>query len=209
MESESRFNMGKIELNKKRKKETLLNSAFDLFTTKGIQDTSISDIVKNSGVAKGTFYLYFKDKYDVRNLLVAKKSSQLFINAYQDMEKEHLDNLEEKLLYIINHIIDQFAENKSLLMFISKNLSWGVFKNALLGNHNEYDVDFSKIYDLLIYDSEYKFKDPEIMLFMIIELVSSTCYSVILYESPVSLQQLKPYLFKTIIQMIDNHRIKD
>ena len=60
--------MGKIDNNKKYKKETLLNTAFDLFTTKGINKTSISDIVDNAGVAKGTFYLYFSDKYDIRNM---------------------------------------------------------------------------------------------------------------------------------------------
>ena len=40
--------MGKIDNNKKYKKETLLNTAFDLFTTKGINKTSISDIVDNA-----------------------------------------------------------------------------------------------------------------------------------------------------------------
>ena len=54
--------MGKIEVNKKQKKESLLNTAFSLFTSKGFQKTSISDIVDNAGVAKGTFYLYFSDK---------------------------------------------------------------------------------------------------------------------------------------------------
>ena len=40
--------------------------------------TSISDIVDNAGVAKGTFYLYFKDKYDIRNKLIAHKSGEVF-----------------------------------------------------------------------------------------------------------------------------------
>ena len=53
--------MGKVDLNKKQKKESLLNTAFSLFTSKGFQNTSISDIVKEAGVAKGTFYLYFTD----------------------------------------------------------------------------------------------------------------------------------------------------
>ena len=59
--------MGKIDENKKKKKETLFNSAYELFITKGINSTAISDIVEKAGVAKGTFYLYFKDKYDIRN----------------------------------------------------------------------------------------------------------------------------------------------
>ena len=75
--------MGKLDTNKKVKEDSLLNTAFSLFTTKGVSKTSISDIVNNAGVAKGTFYLYFKDKYDIRNKLVSHKSSQLFRNAIE------------------------------------------------------------------------------------------------------------------------------
>ena len=53
--------MKKVELNKKKKQDALLNTAYHLFTEKGFQKTSISDIVNEAGVAKGTFYLYFKD----------------------------------------------------------------------------------------------------------------------------------------------------
>ena len=49
--------MGKLDTNKKVKEDSLLNTAFSLFTTKGVSKTSISDIVNNAGVAKGTFYL--------------------------------------------------------------------------------------------------------------------------------------------------------
>ncbi|MFR3322153.1 MAG: TetR family transcriptional regulator [Lachnospiraceae bacterium] len=31
-------------------------------------------MVDNAGVAKGTFYLYFSDKYDLRNKLIAHKA---------------------------------------------------------------------------------------------------------------------------------------
>ena len=56
-------------------KETrLLNTAFKLFTEKGIKDTSIQEIVDTADVGKGTFYLYFKDKYEIRDILIAKKS---------------------------------------------------------------------------------------------------------------------------------------
>ena len=63
---------------KKQKQEALLMSAFELFTSKGINNTSISDIAKQAKMAKGTFYLYFKDKYDIRDRLIANKASKLF-----------------------------------------------------------------------------------------------------------------------------------
>jgi AcrR family transcriptional regulator len=201
--------MGKIEVKKKQKKEDLLNTAFDLFTSKGLQETSISDIVKNAGVAKGTFYLYFKDKYDIRNLLVSRKSGQLFKNAVNSMREEGVSEFEDQIIYIANHIVDQLAQNKSLLMFVSKNLSWGVFKNALLSHHGDYDVDFHEVYQQILQGSKYELKDPEIMLFMIIELISSTTYSTILYEEPVTLEQLKPYLFENVRQIIRMHQKKE
>lgn len=74
--------MGKADQNKKLKMENLLNTSFELFTSQGINKTSIQDIVNKAGVAKGTFYLYFKDKYDIRNRLIAHKSSQLFMQAW-------------------------------------------------------------------------------------------------------------------------------
>lgn len=45
-------------------------------------------------------------------------------------------------------------------------------------------------------------KNPRILLFMIIELTSSTCFSCILEEEPVELAVYKPYLFETVRQMI-------
>ena len=54
-----------MKYDKEEKENRLLNTAFKLFTEKGLKDTSVQDIVDNASVAKGTFYLYFKDKYDV------------------------------------------------------------------------------------------------------------------------------------------------
>jgi AcrR family transcriptional regulator len=201
--------MNKLELNKKQKRDSLLDSAFSLFTSKGINKTSISDIVEKSGVAKGTFYLYFKDKYDIRNMLIAHKASQLFHNADQAMIEAGITDVFEEIIFIADHIINQFCEDKSLLNFIAKNLSWGIFKTSLISQSSDEDIDFYNIYTKLLNREDYKFKDPEVMLFMIIELVSSTCYSSILYDEPVSIDQLKPYLFDSIRDIIQRHIVTE
>ena len=123
--------MGKAEANKKLKMESLLNTAFELFTSQGINKTSISDIVEKAGVAKGTFYLYFKDKYDIRNRLIAHKSSLLFMQAYNALEDEGIDKFEDRIIFIMDYVLDELAANKGLLAFIYKDLSWAVFKRAL------------------------------------------------------------------------------
>lgn len=198
--------MSKLDVNKKEKETSLLNTAFSLFTQNGINKTSISDIANKAGVAKGTFYLYFKDKYDLRNRLVSHKSSQLFKNSIEDLNASGKKlSFSERIIFIVDDIINQLNENKSLLTFISKNLSWGVFKNALTKPENEDDIDFKCIYDAMLEDAPYNIVEPEIMLFMIVELVSSTCYSSILYNEPVPLDKLKPFLYKAINNIIDNH----
>lgn len=44
------------------KRESIIQSAIRVFTDKGIGKTTISDIVKDAGIAQGTFYLYFPSK---------------------------------------------------------------------------------------------------------------------------------------------------
>ena len=113
--------MGKIDNNKQMKRESLLDSAFSLFIDNGFNKTSISDIVNNAGVAKGTFYLYFKDKYDIRNHLIAHKASQIFQAAYADLLRHpDIQDFEEQVLFITDNILDQFAANHSLVTLISK-----------------------------------------------------------------------------------------
>ncbi len=195
----------KIDLNKQQKKETLLNTAFHLFTTKGINKTSISEIAEASGIAKGTFYLYFTDKYDIRNKLIAHESSLVFKKAAEALEAAGLTRLDDKIVFIVDHILDQLNENQALLNLINKNLSWGIFKNALIAGSDE-DIDFRKVYEQMIAEADVPIRDPEIMLFLIIELVSSTCYSAILYKDPVNLTELKPHLFEVIRNIITAHK---
>ncbi|AJD90338.1 hypothetical protein JMA_10210 [Jeotgalibacillus malaysiensis] len=47
---------------KKDKYNLLLDAAIEVLTEKGFEKTSISHIVKEAGVAHGTFYLYFDSK---------------------------------------------------------------------------------------------------------------------------------------------------
>ena len=197
--------MGKIDQNKQIKRESLLETAYRLFTSKGIHKTSISDIVEDAGVAKGTFYLYFKDKYDIRNKLIAHKSSEVFRRADSALKAAGITELEDRVVFLVDNIINQLVENQTLLGFISKNLSWGVFKNVLIAGGDD-EVDFYDIYQSMFRD-EGRFDNPEVMVFMIIELVGSTCYSAILYDEPVGINELKPYILRTVRGIMAMHRI--
>lgn len=192
--------MSKIQKNKIKKENSLMTSAFELFSTKGINETSISNIVHEAGVAKGTFYLYFKDKYDILNKIVLNKSSELLIKSINDTKSRSFDNYEEEVLYFIDYIIEYFSKNKLMLKLIYKNLSWGVIKRAsdqYEGIHEIYNL-FINVYK----DSDINQQDIEKTLFIIIDLVGSVCYSSIILNEPDTIDKMKPILFNTIKKII-------
>lgn len=197
--------MGKAEQNKQNKRASLLQAAFDLFLNQGFHDTTISDISKKSGLAKGTFYLYFKDKYDLRDQLIARKSEQLLVEAseYTKTSLPEQAGFEEFLLSMIDYSLHYLQNNKMLLRFISKNLSWGIFKHAV--ERKEEETVLGTVYaDYLqmLKRDQIPCRNPELMLFTILELVSSTSYNCIIYESPADLDTYLPYLHSSIHQII-------
>lgn len=199
--------MGKVDDNKQQKLNALLNAAYDLFTTQSVEKTTIAEISKAADVAKGTFYLYFKDKYEIRNRLISHESSKLFKDAVAALEKKSSTvseepAFEEKMIFIINYIVDALESNHSLLTFISKNLSWGVFKEALTTNVASNDINFKDIYYEMLSTSGLSIEEPEILLFLVVELVGSTCYSSILYNEPANIGRIKPYLSRTVRAII-------
>ncbi|MHA7942189.1 TetR/AcrR family transcriptional regulator [Formosa sp. 3Alg 14/1] len=53
------------ELNKIEKRERIIMASLSLFSEKGLENTSISDIVELSNIGRGTFYNYFSAPKDV------------------------------------------------------------------------------------------------------------------------------------------------
>ena len=200
--------MGKVDENKQQKSDALYRSAYDLFIEQGIEKTSISDIAKYAGVAKGTFYLYFTDKYELRDRLIAKITGNLFLAAWQALESSHTPQFEDRIIFIVNYILERMKENKPMLRFISKNLSWGIFKQAILQSNDEEEINVKELYrNHLLENPVVKLRDPETMMFLIIELASSTSYSTILENDPMPFEDLKPYLNASIRAIIKNHVI--
>ncbi len=193
--------LSKIEEKKQEKENKLLLSAYKLFTEKGINTTSIQDIVDDAGVAKGTFYLYFKDKYDLQNKLIIKKSQQLFKEALDNLNKNVIINFEDQLIFIIDYIINIVSNDKTLINFIEKDLSLGIYSdvNEII---NDNKTGIKEIFIKGLKKHNIKLKNPDVTLFMIIELTSSTIFTSITKNKPLKIEEYKPYLYSAIRRII-------
>ena len=196
------MSMGKVEEKQQRKRQRLLETAFNLFTSKGINETTIQDIVSEAGIAKGTFYLYFKDKYDLIEKLRVKKTAKLFEDAIHYSRNKGYSNFKEQLLVMIDFIIDELIQNRDLLKFIYKNLSMGGHNIQLEGPNGEEHISIFEMFEHRAEEEHLELKDSRTIFFMIIELVSSTCYTSILFELPLPIEQYKPYLYESICKLL-------
>lgn len=89
-----------------------------------------------------------------------------------------------------------------MLKLINKNLSWGVFRKALM-RPEEYS-EMQEIVTFFHSEVEARMSKEEAMitLFFIFELIGSVCYSSIILEEPDHIDNIKPILFKKIIALI-------
>jgi AcrR family transcriptional regulator len=193
----------KIGENKKRKEGQLYSAAYELFITKGANNTAIDEIVKKAGVAKGTFYLYFKDKYDIIDKLVLLKSRQVIEEAMDETRKLGLENFEDKTIFFINYVINYFKKNKLMLKLINKDFSCGLFKRARMKPDENKEIDeVARFFIEGLIERGMEELEAELTLFMVFELVGNVCYSSIILKQPVDIDIIKPVLFNKILAMI-------
>lgn len=195
--------MGKIALNKSEKYMNLLDAAYELFEKSGSHLVSIDEIVKKAGVAKGTFYLYFKDKYDLISKLILYKASKFMDSVeYEHIEIKNAEDFNKHVKTYIDFLIEFLEKNHTLVLLIEKNVN--VCVNAVIENRAGLLKD---LYDeLLSYFIKVGIDEltVKIRLYLYINMIVSACCSAILYEMPYSLEQLKPQLCGVIYDLTTN-----
>lgn len=97
------------------RKNEILDTAEALFHTKGYDKTTINDILKEIGIAKGTFYYYFKSKEEVMDAIVVRIVDSGVLAAKEIAANASL-TVHEKFLYIMLAQKPASSSPKSKLM---------------------------------------------------------------------------------------------
>lgn len=133
-----------------------------------------------------------------------KSRGKLFADAVKALKKTDIVDFEDQIIFIIEYIIDALTKNHLLLKFISKNLSLGIYNEAV-NRIADLTYDDGSIFSIFmngIEKNNIKLKCPEATLFMIIELASSTSFNSILYGMPLPIEEFKPILFEEIRKLL-------
>ena len=107
-----------LRLNDEKKKK-LVDASFKEFSLNNFNDASINRIIKEAGISRGSFYMYFEDKKDLYFYLLEQYGEILSNNMKKDLIKNKgdlfkmfQDNIEESYNSFKNNNIKFF--NKSL-----------------------------------------------------------------------------------------------
>lgn len=197
--------MSKISEKQNSKRINILDAAYELFISKSFSSTSIDDIVRKAGIAKGTFYLYYKDKYDVMDRIVAHKTLAVLSDALNSLEEfkaasEAQISFPAQVLFVVNRMVDYMQAHKELLTLIDKKLSKCFSAYFSLGDSELK----SRMNELVTLDSENGRRKDETVkkLYLIVDLVGSVCCDAVLYESPFKLSEIKPVLFSAVEKIL-------
>lgn len=87
--------MTRVSKSPEERRGELIAAAQQLFFQKGYENTSISDITKTVGVAKGTFYYHFESKDDVLAALVDVLTAQAIAVMDEIVEDTSLSAVEK------------------------------------------------------------------------------------------------------------------
>ncbi len=121
-------------------KNKIVSTAWSLFYKYGFDNTTIEDIVYESGTSRGSFYHYFSSKDELLNTL-----SDLFDSKYEELSKTLSDDMSalEKLLYMNKEqfaMIDDSVPLDLLARMYSSQLTTSGSRNLLDHNRTYYKL---------------------------------------------------------------------
>ena len=170
-------------------------SAYDLFMEKGFVKTTVDEIVRRANVAKGTFYLYFKDKSDVLQELVYHTSYRVLNEAYLYAKERDTGDFTENVILLADYIVEYFKKNKLVLKLLERNFSWPALERELTAGQDPLWQDLQLALKASPLMEKYTSDEVFKMIYVMIEMCGSVCYSSIIEGRPDTIDNMKPVLY--------------
>lgn len=121
MPSQTFFNLSK------EKQQIIYNSAIEEFSRVLFNEASINKIIKNAGISRGSFYMYFESKEDLYKYLVLTQKETLdkvFLTTFNKNKGDIISSYLELIRILVEQI--DINQNKNFFKNIVLNTS---FKN--------------------------------------------------------------------------------
>lgn len=180
----------------------ILHSAQRLFEKQGFEATSVNEIVKHAKVAKGTFYVYYKDKNDLISQILTNKHgamlNELINTSYRVAQLEG----RSWGICFIDALITFYMDHPDILRLVQKNVAL-VFETK----ENRLQVfarieHFDEFLTSIAHPNEQTQQTLNRFLLMM-ELIGVTCFNTTFYEQPDTPEHIIPLLKGAMQKMFE------
>lgn len=125
----------------KKTKSKIVSAAWKLFYNQGYEDTTIEEIIAESGTSKGSFYHYFEGKDALLSSL-----SYMFDEKYEELSENLLGERDSyEILLYLNHELFQMIENTVDFELLCK-----LFSTQLTTKGEKHLLDHNRVYYKLL-----------------------------------------------------------
>lgn len=120
-------NRNRKTMEKEARTKAILDTAARLFSEKDFHTVTVDDIAERVGLAKGTLYLYFKNKDDLFYSIVQDKTTELFKRLRDAVQEDH--PYIERFENLIRSYLHFFEEHEPFFKIIHSEKSRVEFDN--------------------------------------------------------------------------------
>lgn len=102
-------------------KEAILNGAIGLFSSKGVEATSLDEIARAANVTRGAIYWHFNNKIEIFDALHARLYEPLASMIMTDLENDHpepIEQLKDLCIQCLLDLEDDEIKKQALSLFL-------------------------------------------------------------------------------------------
>lgn len=97
------------------RKQEILDAAERLFASKGFDNTSISDILEETGIARGTLYYHFKSKEELLDAVIERMIEGMTVRAKEIADRREIPVLQRFTMMIMVFHVSSDVQKEILL----------------------------------------------------------------------------------------------
>ncbi|MBP2643092.1 MAG: TetR family transcriptional regulator [Firmicutes bacterium] len=159
--------MARVLKEPEERKNEIMDAAQNLFESKGYEETSVNDIIQKVGIAKGTFYYYFKSKEEIMDAVVDREMDIQLQHIMKIIDDKSCNAL-IKLKNIIRDNVKRYSRRIELLGYLHKKENIVMHQKSLVQSVKKFAPVLSKIIqqgiDEKLFNTRYPLEVTEFLL---------------------------------------------
>ncbi len=186
-------------MNKKSKKEQIMQSAIQIFSQKGFAASKIKDIADRAGIGKGTVYEYFDSKEELFYETISY-ITDCFAKSFNDLALADSLSIREKVKEMTYHTLVMMKKNKEMVSVIINEISVTLMTGdtGRTGDAGNIGIPFYRRISDLLYNAlvegmsrkEIREVDPALLTEMLLSYLHFLAFRIVCMEENLDLKIL-------------------